>query len=372
MMNFIYSQAAITFIATANDADYGLPGVSSRLRHPQKDLNIGPLRLARFISLDKIIVKSAWAQRGWTFQEGCLSNQKLLFTDHGIVFICRGMQRWETIEQKVTEEDGENRGAISHLEQILPDVKTVPPDVWINILLEQYNRRTLSFDEDALKACQGILRGMGVTHYWGIKVIEAVNLSGGPRPLVMDLFWLQYKPAERRIGFPTWSWASCRGPKYFGGSAPFANDTCEIEVQDTEGRWIDVTTLARDHPGDLGTFTSGQRLRVTGPMIKSHWITEDDKTYIQVPGQNERLTVFLDTVDESTLFRGDAEELVVETNFEDLSPVLMLLEPHGDHYRRVGHAQTLEPRSSSMAAMRNVGTHTAWMKQTEIRTIVLE
>lgn len=371
-MNLIYSQAAITLIATANDADYGLPGVSSRLRHPQKDLDIGPLQLASFISLDDIIVKSVWAHRGWTFQEGCLSNQKLLFTDHGIVFICRGMQRWETIEQEVTEEDGNNRGAISRLEQILPDVKTVDPEPWINVLLEEYTSRNLSFDKDALQACLGILKGMGVTHLWGVKVIEAISFGGGPRPLAMDLYWRNYSPAERRIGFPTWSWASCRGQKDFGESAPFAAEACEIEVQDQEGRWVDATTLARDHPGDLATVTSGQRLRVTGRMLKCHWIIEEDKTYIEVPGETERLIVFLDTVDESRLPHSDSEELVIETNFNDLTPILMLLEPHGDHYRRVGLAQSLTPRGMSMDAFSNAGAHAAWMEHSEIRAIVLE
>ncbi|KAK7699604.1 hypothetical protein SLS64_011558 [Diaporthe eres] len=319
-----------------------------------------------------IIVKSAWAHRGWTFQEGCLSNRKLLFTDHGIVFICRGMQRWETIDQEVTEEDGENRGAISRLEQILPDVKTVDPEPWTSILLEEYSKRTLSFDEDALQACLGMLKGMRVTHHWGIQVTNSINPGRGHRPLVMDLYWRNYSPAERRTGFPTWSWASCRGRKDFGESAPFAGDACEIEVQDTEGRWVDATALARDHPGDLSTVTLGQRLRVNGPMIKSRWITEEGKTYIEVPGTTDRLIVFLDTVDESTPLHGDAEELVIETNFNDLTPILMLLEPHGDHYRRIGLAQSLEPRRLSFAALRNAGSHAAWMEQSEMRTIVLE
>ncbi|KAI7773675.1 hypothetical protein LA080_010078 [Diaporthe eres] len=372
MMDLIYSQAAITLIATAYDADYGLPGVSSRLRHPQKDLNIGLFQLASFTSLDRIIVNSVWAQRGWTFQEGCLSNRKLLFTDHGIVFLCGGMQRWETIDQEVTEEDGNNRGAISRLEQILPDVKTVDLEPRISILLEEYSKRTLSFDEDALQACLGMLKGMGVTHHWGIQVTKAINPEGGPRPLVMDLYWRNYSPAEKRIGFPTWSWASCRERKDFGESAPFAGDACEIEIQDTEGRWIDATALARDPPGDLSTVTPGQRLRVNGPMIKSRWIAEEGKTYIEVPGSTERLVVFLDTVDESTLLHGDAEELVIETNFNDLTPILMLLEPHGEHYRRIGIAQSLEPRRLSLAALRMAGSHAAWMEHSEIRTIVLE
>ncbi|KAL1875251.1 hypothetical protein Daus18300_003322 [Diaporthe australafricana] len=371
-MDLIYSQAAITLIATASDAEYGLPGVSSRLRHPQIDLNIGPLQFASFITLNDIVVKSAWAHRGWTFQEGCLSNRKLLFTDHGIVFICRGMQRWETIEQEVTEEDGNNRGAISHLEQILPDVKTINPEPWINIVLEEYTSRTLTFDEDALRACMGILKGMGVTHHWGMQVIKAINPGLGPRPLVMDLYWRNYSPTKRRTGFPTWSWVSCRGRKDFGESAPFAADACEIEVQDTGGRWIDATTLARDHPGDLSTVTSGQRLRVTGRMLKSRWITEEDKTYIEVPGVTERLIVFLDTVDESILLHSDAEELVIETNSNDNTPILMLLEPHGDYYRRIGLAQSLEPRRLDMFAMNKVRAHAAWIDQSEIRAILLE
>jgi hypothetical protein len=381
-MNYVYSQAEITLVAIADDTSHGLPGVGSRPRHPQEYFQLGPMQLVSFISLNDIVVNSPWAQRGWTFQEGCLSNRKLIFTDHGVIFMCYGMQCWENIEQDFQPEvDGYSSGVISRADQIIPNIKNRGHEEWTNIILEEYSRRTLSFDEDALQACLGILRGFNVTHYWGVKITNAIDLSMQEqiRPLAMDLYWRNYKPTNRREGFPTWSWTSCGGKKDFGSSAPFAGDMCDIAIQVNreQEHWVDVAEFARNHSGDLGSIIPGKRLRITGRMLRPIWVKKNEETFISVPVSSEtepevQLTIYLDTTDASIQPEDNVQALVIETNFNDSTPILMLLENCGDSYRRIGLAQSLEPRELSLFALRNATRQALWMEQAELQTIFLE
>jgi hypothetical protein len=43
------------------------------------------------------ILSVEWSSRGWTYQEGVLSNRKLVFTDHQVYWECRGMATQESI-----------------------------------------------------------------------------------------------------------------------------------------------------------------------------------------------------------------------------------------------------------------------------------
>lgn len=373
-MDVIYSQADITLIATLSGADDGLQGVSSQTRHPQDFIQLGPFCLASFKSLDRVILDSAWARRGWTFQEGCLSTRRLIFTDHGVVYMCNSMQRWETVEQQVTEEDGNNRGVITRVEQVLPMFKTLDPEVWWDILIEEYTGRALSFEEDALHACLGILKALGTTHHWGIEIVGALFNQDKPKGLVMDLYWRNVEPTNRRIGFPTWSWTSCTGKKDFGSSSPQIEYACIVEVRadEEEGLWVDVTTFTRDQLAKLSESSSGQMIRVTGYMFKPIWVTENGESHVRIPAHPEALSIFLDTTAATMISHEDTEALVIEANFNDMSPIVMLLYPCGDRYRRFGVAQSSEPRESSMYALRNAGSMVPWKKHVEVRTILLE
>ncbi|KAL1604103.1 hypothetical protein SLS60_005695 [Paraconiothyrium brasiliense] len=365
--------ADITLIATSPGADDGLQGVSRQARHPQDVFQLGPFCLASFTSLDEVIANSVWARRGWTFQEGCLSTRRLIFTDHGVVYMCHSMQRWETIEQEVTEEDGQNRGVITHLERILPNFKSLPPDVWWNMLVEEYTGRALSFDEDALHACLGILKALNVSHHWGVKIIEAVSFSNH-KPPVMDLYWRSVKPAHRRKGFPTWSWTSCTGSKDFGSSTPFMEDVSVVEIQTDEkqGQWVNATERTRDQLAKLREVRSGQRLRVTGAFLKPVWVTENGEYHVRILAHPDKLSVFLDTTAATMVAHENTEALVIEPNYNDMSPIVMLLYPHGDHHRRFGIAQSSAPRELSMWALRHAGSRPAWMEHVKVRTVFVE
>jgi hypothetical protein len=75
VMGQIYSQAQLCIIAAAgSDPSYGLPGVD-KAREPQLDIPFGDLNLVQGYYPELLLMNSQWAQRGWTFQEACLSRR---------------------------------------------------------------------------------------------------------------------------------------------------------------------------------------------------------------------------------------------------------------------------------------------------------
>ncbi|KAK0741616.1 heterokaryon incompatibility protein-domain-containing protein [Apiosordaria backusii] len=101
-MNAIYAVADLTFIAASgNSEDDGLPGVGIKSRQPQEKIVVGDLTLTQgFCHLQPMLLKSKWATRAWTFQEGCLSRRSLFFTDQQVYFACNGMYCAESVDSR--------------------------------------------------------------------------------------------------------------------------------------------------------------------------------------------------------------------------------------------------------------------------------
>jgi hypothetical protein len=192
-MDRIYSEAQATIIAVAgDDPTYGLPGVSNRPRKPQGCVRIGDISLVQvFRDPSASVTSSAWNKRAWTFQEGILSRRKLLFTDRQVSFLCEDMFRVECISAP------QSAGLMNaDITELLPrGLKR-----WPSILLYKYTMRSLSYDADALNACLGVLKSIDEwNHIWGVPF--AIGSHKFP------LGWYHQKPARRREGFPSWSWA---------------------------------------------------------------------------------------------------------------------------------------------------------------------
>ncbi|KAK4223990.1 hypothetical protein QBC38DRAFT_486473, partial [Podospora fimiseda] len=98
-MDRIYSKSIVTIIAAAgNDSKYGLPGVSKRHRLWQPRGQIAGATIVRVPEhTTHTLQKSTWSTRGWTYQEGFLSQRRLIFTDHQVSFLCNQMYCCEAI-----------------------------------------------------------------------------------------------------------------------------------------------------------------------------------------------------------------------------------------------------------------------------------
>ncbi|KAH8760097.1 heterokaryon incompatibility protein-domain-containing protein, partial [Hyaloscypha sp. PMI_1271] len=91
MMNDIYASAYLTLAAAAGEDSWaGLPGVlpNSRKIHQTSiaidGWDIG-LATPHFLSF---VIRSPWANRGWTFQERLFSKRMLIFGEHQCFFYC--------------------------------------------------------------------------------------------------------------------------------------------------------------------------------------------------------------------------------------------------------------------------------------------
>ena len=206
-MDKIYSGASITIIAAAgNDAEYGLPGIGSRSRHTQAQITIGQATLTQiFPHTSESLLKSTWATRGWTFQEGYLSRRRLIFTDHQVSFLCNRMFAAESITQA---SQALNYYGIIPFRRVIP---SSPGSVYSSIADLLATARGLRYESDTMLAVLGMFRAIypdrdktnlhRANHLWGVPLSH--------KSLRLD--WCHITPPKRRHGFPSWSWAGWKG-----------------------------------------------------------------------------------------------------------------------------------------------------------------
>ncbi|KAK4103153.1 HET-domain-containing protein [Parathielavia hyrcaniae] len=99
-MTTIYEEAELTIVAAAGSgAGHGLPGVRSTLRsrQPKYVLDSGSTLLSSLRDPRYDILESDYWTRGWTYQEGVLSNRRLVFTQSQIYWECRNMAAQESM-----------------------------------------------------------------------------------------------------------------------------------------------------------------------------------------------------------------------------------------------------------------------------------
>jgi hypothetical protein len=99
-MTTIYEEAELTIVAAAGSgAGHGLPGVGSTSRAPQAKytLDSGSTLVSSLRDPRIDILESEYWTRGWTYQEGVLSNRRLVFTQNQIYWECRNMAAQESM-----------------------------------------------------------------------------------------------------------------------------------------------------------------------------------------------------------------------------------------------------------------------------------
>ncbi|KAH7093560.1 heterokaryon incompatibility protein-domain-containing protein [Paraphoma chrysanthemicola] len=176
--------------------------------------------------------------------------------------------RWHKAEAKVSASDGlENEGVaefdIGH--RALPWHGVLPgdPDM-VYGLLDHYNRRQLSYKEDIIKACIGLLddldnsdaSGVVRTHFYGLPIFG--NLVEGGRPatetFAVSLSWYnrdnhplkESSPSPARM-FPSWSWASVKADRHPDTPKDlwFALEREELSPQGELRIWLTYRTVDR-------------------------------------------------------------------------------------------------------------------------------
>ncbi|KAH8725174.1 heterokaryon incompatibility protein-domain-containing protein [Phaeosphaeriaceae sp. PMI808] len=237
-MDTIYQQAVVTLIAAAGqNAEYGLPGVSKRLRAPNPSVRVGQQYLSPIRGVPDLYSDGCkWTKRAWTYQEGLISTRRLVFTDDQLYFECQGFYCLEMLEiplDRWKEMHHRNEPYLHSSYRVAPHMGAFPldscgVDPWdIYIRIKEYSNRSLTFETDILKGMLGIFRVFErgknpIRHLYGIPFPEMALLSpnklmsesGSKRvlPTFSDsLRWNLAVPSKRRKGFPSWSWTGWLG-----------------------------------------------------------------------------------------------------------------------------------------------------------------
>ncbi|CZR58690.1 uncharacterized protein PAC_08582 [Phialocephala subalpina] len=157
-MGDIYAASFLTIIAAAGDGPHhGLPGVGTTPREPPLVTTVGPYVLIYTDSPRKRIQSSKWATRGWTYQEGCMSTRRLVFTAEQAYFQCQSMHAFETTDlpswpivyQNPYGKLDEN---LFHQDQFSFAFPNQVDGSLVHSHIEFFFSRDLFFDEDALNA----------------------------------------------------------------------------------------------------------------------------------------------------------------------------------------------------------------------------
>ena len=222
LMDVIYSASLATIISLDGlTTCEGLPrvGPSSQVV-PQGvvDFGTGNSLLSMMPRLEVKLRESNWMTRGWTFQEGILSNRRLIFAREQVYYICNYMSCSESFN--FVDKDGLEDPRADDLTAYYCSLRN--PLVLANIpretqrdfedIISRYSIRNLTHQSDALNAVTGLL-----------KRLEKVSFPDGflfgmpRRNFRYSLLWTEYLMRKmnstsevdcrlRNTHFPSWSW----------------------------------------------------------------------------------------------------------------------------------------------------------------------
>ena len=218
-MGLIYANAYFTIVAAeGHHADHGLRG----LGHGSQDRSVG-CDVIRFPFKNDVIARrhrawypedSPWESRAWTFQEALFSRRLMIFNGT-VSWYCR-VATWEEHVNNPTE-DVALVSVAANEGKYVPFTALTPPWPDLNMwgeLVEQFNRRNLTFDDDVMNASAGLTS------------IFDSRFSGGILWGIPEMFfdyciiWRPRDVLRRRRGYnharladslPSWSWVAWKG-----------------------------------------------------------------------------------------------------------------------------------------------------------------
>lgn len=250
-MNKIYAESSITLIASASEKPSdGLVGVSAPRTDLPRSLRLGSLDLSQLVTnLADEVEKSRWNSRGWTYQEGFLSNKRLLFTKSQCYFQCGQLWCTEGLDIAPSTLSRLNRPGHAKMARFFPWVPQRRTSLVLSTVCDrrrqreeyftdrvrEYMRRELTHDSDAFDAFAGVLNYLEafaeeflLGNIFGLPVWSRRSRWSGHidardallRSLSWTLSWacqesdtgtsLGVAIAERRNGIPSWTWCGWR------------------------------------------------------------------------------------------------------------------------------------------------------------------
>lgn len=299
-MDDIFEHAVATIIATGSNADSGLPGVSSRARYPQPVAKVSNITLiSSSPNQSPILEFTKWRHRGWTFQEYLLSRRCLIFTNAQVYFTCR--QSWEAEAIRKSPEVDKIRKPRRSDTFLGPELFEIcsrkigrfAAASWplLDLQLQEYTGRELTYSSDALNAFRGILKRSNEKTYWGVPIFSGAPYGSNSWPCALrlddicfgfthGLLWAPLGQIRHRNGtvqkmpsggspdvekasvretsveqmsveFPSWSWTSSREAVAFLTARKARKYLIYLPKEDTSASPV---FSVEDHKGNIRTL----------------------------------------------------------------------------------------------------------------------
>ncbi|KAJ4985047.1 tol protein [Stagonosporopsis vannaccii] len=356
-MGKVYAAAALTIMAAiGNNPHHGLPGLSHPRTIRAETLESSSVVVLPPVSDFEQIKQSTWSKRAWTLQESVLSKRRLILTNRQAIFFCNADVCFET--------GSEMEKVISSMPGWEPPQVSTHPMTTARNYLEDYSRRSLSYETDALNAIVGalnILRKDRVYHVWGVPFhhvehvpYEAPELRTHTGRLYafewvpnMALLWSHKQLAKRRLGFPSWS------PLGWIGEVHFEDDLLalklhHITIRTRAGR--QDLLLFKPDPDTLPEKT-WQQLELHG---ETYPVPLANKNGVALPyGRDLYYMIPVSwSVSDTESLQGVKALLVRQSLMSDDPDLLLILRPcEGEGtrcYERIGLAKLPRPESNPL------------------------
>lgn len=376
-MDKIYYNAEFTIVdASGADASHGLAGISHVSRSQQYE-EVGNVKFIQGACHTKFLLKdSPWASRGWTLQESILSRRRIIFTKHGVSYLCNSMNmvEWERLPLHTYgwgPTRSENSFETFMLVQDPPSKRPESHHAQINIsasasMIEGYTERQLTRQEDAFNACRGILnflRDSSRHTLWGIPAT----------PWSICLAWRHMEPTPRVAGFPSWSFLGWQGrihhlaagelcitsKAYLGGVDPNnryydldqienispENILRDEEDQECELRYLHLTEYVIDLPLVYMDWTNNGWMQNREP--------EAEPTVYASLKVTQNITLLARVQLDSEDLSGRTRGLVIKEPCNPYKPTtqvlkVLVIKDHGSFYERIGLIYTYGSREFDM------------------------
>lgn len=159
LMGAIYATAKLTIVASDGDAVEGILGLKGISPPRQIHQQVIPI-----FETEKLIIplepdftsgSSPYFDRAWTYQEFYLSQRRLIFARGQVHWHCSCADRRENFAPSQNTSIG--LGYSMKMDDHISVLKGQPDFPALNSLLGEYNKRQLSFPEDALPGISGLL-----------------------------------------------------------------------------------------------------------------------------------------------------------------------------------------------------------------------
>lgn len=290
-MGSIYANAYVTIVAAEGTASCGLRGIDHETP-PMDRREANYLRSSDSLH-DKIrhhhrqLQASPWNHRAWTFQEQIFSRRLLVFRSTEVCWECHCAVWFENmiVAQGECQDNGE---------MVAQGLSFgVQPSLWDYACnVGEYNRRALTYPEDALEAFGGILSTLSTAFLGGFICGLTSMLFNA------SLLWFNKLPLERRDARrggnattmpPTWAWAA------WGGAISFRDHAGDHESirplvrwkykANNQSHWYSIPSLECQRASGIQTRSDQSGYSVAADMAV--WTKQDNQGDFHIPLSTE-------------------------------------------------------------------------------------